>query len=292
MACENDSEQTDHRDHSANEQGNPKQNNHLAATPSGTRKSEMDVCPSSCNTATHNENRRKRPIPPLQTILLEVGLQFSSSFHHTVSLPSEGRLAVKPSMNRMWGWSSAEKEYLSLLYFKRTEIGWREHVFLWCIWAKIALFAEVVQFDTVEDWKDCISLCLSNRAEIGQTEDILRRDRCQPTEALTSLLNQYKRICGGCKRSTGAPTLVLYGICGSGKSQTLLSVLRENSLWNPDRALYINCGGTGLERGNEFLEVLSETLKYPGETHPRNLALALVDAAKNPSTSARAKVRG
>ena len=31
------------------------------------------------------------------------------------------------------------------------------------------------------------------------------------------------------------------------------------------------------------MEVLSETLKYPGETHPRNLALALVDAAKNPS---------
>lgn len=151
--------------------------------------------------------------------------------------------------------------------------------------AKDALLSKGVHLGTPEAWKEYISLCFSNRAEIGKQEDILRRDRCQPTEALRSLFIQYKRICG--YKLTGAPTLVLFGNFGSGKSQTLLSVVRGNSLWNPDRAVYINCSGAS-RTGNKFVESLSETLMYPRETHPRNLALALVDAAANPSLAQKA----
>lgn len=129
-------------------------------------------------------------------------------------------------------------------------------------------------------WKEYLSLCFACRAEIGQQEKVLRRDRCQPTLALESLFNQYKHLC--VRTRLGSPTLVLYGSFGSGKSQTLLSIVRGNSAWNPDRAIHVNFIGNA-ENGNEYVERLAKTLKFPGKVDPWLLASAMVEAAVEPS---------
>lgn len=138
------------------------------------------------------------------------------------------------------------------------------------------------QIGTLAAWKEYLSFCFANRAEMGKPEQVLRRDQCQPTAAVRSLLSQYKKLCRTVY--AGAPTLVLYGNFGSGKSQSLLTIVRGNSPWNPDRAIYVNSFGT-VANGNDFLKGLSETLKFPGETNPRNLAEELVETAAKPSTA-------
>jgi hypothetical protein len=95
---------------------------------------------------------------------------------------------------------------------------------------------EQINWDTATEqvWKEQMAQCFKNRQRLGRIDKALRTDIARPTPSIMSCFKDYERVCTA-KYSRGGGTFILYGPFGSGKSQTLLTLLRGSSPLRPDR---------------------------------------------------------
>jgi hypothetical protein len=137
---------------------------------------------------------------------------------------------------------------------------------------------------TEQVWKERMAQCFKNRQRLGQIDMALRTDIARPTPSIVSCFEDYERICTAIY-SRGGGTFILYGPFGSGKSQTVLTLLRGSSHRNPDRGIMVNLAG-GSESGNALIRRLCTLLNFEGGY--RALGSLLVEIATSQTLGTRA----